>query len=147
MGSATLLTEVIVIRSRKHGLVDFPARPSYALEPPSNRRLAYPSASPHRSLSSPGSTGVLTRFPSATPFGLALGPTNPERIDLAQETLDFRRAWFSHALSLLVPAESLPCAPPVLSVELQRPRNAPLPLPAPRRAPTIRSFGTQLEPR
>jgi hypothetical protein len=82
--------------------------------PPSNRGLAYPSASPHRSLSCVGSTGMLTRFPSATPFGLALGPTNPERIDLPQETLGFRRTRFSRVLSLLVPAGSLPCPPPVL---------------------------------
>ena len=114
MGWATLLTEVIVIRSRKHDPVDFPAEPSYTLEPPSSRGLAYPSASPHRSLSSCGSTGKLTRFPSATPFGLALGPTNPERIDLPQETLGFRRTRFSRVFSLLVPAGSLPCPPPVL---------------------------------
>ena len=61
-----------------------------------------------------GSTGMLTRFPSATPFGLALGPTNPERIDLPQETLGFRRTRFSRVFSLLVPAGSLPCPPPVL---------------------------------
>ena len=106
--------EALVIRSRKRGPVDFPAEPSYTLEPPSIRRLAYPSASPHRSLSSCGSTGILTRFPSATPFGLALGPTNPERIDLPQETLGFRRTRFSRVFSLLVPAGSLPCPPPVL---------------------------------
>ena len=79
-----------------------------------NRRLICPSASPHRSLSLHGGTGMLTRFPSATPFGLALGPTDPERIDLAQETLGLRRTWFSHVLSLLVPAGSLPYPPPVL---------------------------------
>ena len=106
--------EALVIRSRKRGLVDFPANPSYTLKPPSVRGLAYPSASPHRSLSSCGSTGMLTRFPSATPFGLALGPTNPERIDLPQETLGFRRTRFSRVLSLLVPAGSLPYPPPVL---------------------------------
>ena len=116
----TLWAGALVIRSRKRELVDFPASPSYTLEPPSNRGLAYPSASPHRSLSCVGSTGMLTRFPSATPFGLALGPTNPERIDLPQETLDFRRAGFSPALSLLVPAGSLPSTPPVLAVWLQR---------------------------
>ena len=109
-----MLTEVIVIRSRKHGPVDLPAEPSYTLEPPSIRGLAYPSASPHRSLSPCGSTGILTRFPSATPFGLALGPTNPERIDLPQETLGFRRTRFSRVFSLLVPAGSLPYPPPVL---------------------------------
>ena len=61
-----------------------------------------------------GSTGMLTRFPSATPFGLALGPTNPERIDLPQETLGFRRTRFSRVFSLLVPAGSLPYPPLVL---------------------------------
>ena len=106
--------EALVIRSRKRGLVDFPANPSYTLKPPSGRGLAYPSASPHRSLSCVGSTGMLTRFPSATPFGLALGPTNPERIDLPQETLGFRRTRFSRVFSLLVPAGSLPCPRPVL---------------------------------
>src|SRR5215211_7528362 len=100
--------------SRKHELVDLPASPSYTFKPPSNRGLAYPSASLHRSLSCVGSTGMLTRFPSATPFGLALGPTNPERIDLPQETLGFRRTRFSRVFSLLVPAGSLPYPPPVL---------------------------------
>ena len=33
-------------------------------------------------------TGILTCCPSTTPFGLALGPTNPTRIDLPSETLD-----------------------------------------------------------
>ena len=40
-------------------------------------------------------TGLLTRCPSATPLGLALGPTNPTRINLASETLGFRRGRFS----------------------------------------------------
>ena len=114
MGWGTLWAEALVIRSRKHGPVDLPAEPSYTLDPPSSRGLPYPSASPHRSLSSVGSTGMLTRFPSATPFGLALGPTNPERIDLPQETLGFRRTRFSRVFSLLVPAGSLPYPPPVL---------------------------------
>ena len=52
-------------------------------------------------------------------------------MDLPQETLDFRRAGFSPALSLLVPAGSLPYAPPVLSIWLQRQRNAPLPFQRP----------------
>lgn len=34
MGWATLLTEVIVIRSRKRASVDLPAETSYTLEPP-----------------------------------------------------------------------------------------------------------------
>ena len=46
------------------------------------------------SLQSSGS-GMLTGCPSPTPFGLGLGPTNPTRIDLPSETLDFRRTRFS----------------------------------------------------
>ena len=101
--------------SRKRASVDFPAETSYTFKP------ALPIAGWLTLLRHPiglyrpcGSTGILTRFPSATPFGLALGPTNPERIDLPQETLGFRRTRFSRVLSLLVPAGSLPSPPPVL---------------------------------
>jgi hypothetical protein len=38
------------------------------------------------------SAGILTCCPSTTPFGLALGPTNPGTIRVAQETLGFRWA-------------------------------------------------------
>ena len=58
---------------------------------------------------------------------LGLGPTNPGVINMAQETLLFRRAGFSPALSLLIPAFSLDTAPPNLTVRLQRNINAPLP--------------------
>jgi hypothetical protein len=47
-------------------------------------------------------------------------PTNPGRIYLPQETLGFRRAGFSPALSLLMPAFSLARAPPLLTVWLRR---------------------------
>ena len=46
---------------------------------------------------------------------LGLGPTNPGTITVAQETSLFRRARFSLALWLLIPAFSLPNAPPLLS--------------------------------
>jgi hypothetical protein len=58
---------------------------------------------------------------------LDLGPTNPGTITVAQETLLFRRAGFSPALWLLIPAFSLDSAPPNLAVRLRRPINAPLP--------------------
>ena len=45
-------------------------------------------------------------------------PTNPGRIYLPQETLGFRRAGFSPALSLLIPAFSLVRAPALLTVRL-----------------------------
>ncbi len=40
-------------------------------------------------------TGILTRCPSATPFGLTLGPTNPTLIAIGSETLGVRRCRFS----------------------------------------------------
>jgi hypothetical protein len=36
------------------------------------------------------STGILTCYPSITPFGLILGPTNPWLTAIAMETLDIR---------------------------------------------------------
>src|SRR3989442_320686 len=51
-----------------------------------------------------GGAGILTCSPSPTPFGLGLGPTNPEQITFTQETLDLRRMGFSPILSLLVSA-------------------------------------------
>ena len=58
---------------------------------------------------------------------LGLGPTNPGTITVAQETLLFRRAGFSPALWLLIPAFSLDTAPPNLTVQLRCNINAPLP--------------------
>ena len=58
---------------------------------------------------------------------LGLGPTNPGTIIVAQEILLFRRAGFSPALWLLIPAFSLDIAPPNLTVQLQCNINAPLP--------------------
>ena len=57
-----------------------------------------------------------------------LGSTNPQTITVAVETLDFRCALFSYALSLLMPALSLVYAPPNLPVELHCKYNAPLPV-------------------
>ena len=40
-------------------------------------------------------SGISTGCPSPTAFALGLGPTNPERTSLAQETLGIRRVRFS----------------------------------------------------
>ena len=65
-------------------------------------------------------TGILTCCPSATPLGLALGPTNPGRICLPQETLGLRRTDFSSVFSLLMPTYS-PLPPPAsLTTHLHR---------------------------
>ena len=58
-----------------------------------------------------GSAGILTCCPSVTPFGLALGPTNPGTIRVALETLGLRWAGFSPAFLLLMPTFSLRNAP------------------------------------
>ena len=42
-----------------------------------------------------GGSGISTGCPSPTAFALGLGPTNPERTSLAQETLGIRRVRFS----------------------------------------------------
>ena len=69
---------------------------------------------------------------------LGLGPTNPGTITVAQETLLFRWAGFSPALWLLIPAFSLDSAPPCFTAQLQRPINAPLPLPYCYESPQLR---------
>ena len=51
---------------------------------------------------------------------LGLGPTNPEMINMAQETLLLRPTGFSPVLWLLIPAFSLPNAPPYFPVRLHR---------------------------
>ncbi len=92
---------------------------------PSPRRL--PWERPPSLMAEVGGAGMSTGCPSPTPNGLGLGPPNPTPTSVASETLGFRRAGFSPALSLLVPGFSLPPAPPVLSVGLHSRRNAPLP--------------------
>ena len=62
--------------------------------------------------------GILTRFPSPTALALDLGPTDPGRISLAQETSGLRRTGFSPVLSLLVPTFSLLFRPRLLAIPL-----------------------------
>ena len=93
---------------------------------------------------------ILNRYGNINPLSIAyatrlgLGPTNPGTIIVAQETLLFRWAGFSPALWLLIPAFSLPHAPPNLTVRLQCERNAPLP-----HTPNgvVHIFGITLKPR
>ena len=59
--------------------------------------------------------GILTGFPSAAVFTIALGSPNPWMIAIATETLDFRGLGFSPNLGLLIPTFSLPNAPAALA--------------------------------
>ena len=68
--------------------------------------------SPHRKY---GSHGILTVCPSTAAFAIALGPTNPQMIVIAEETLGFRRSGLSPDLRLLVPTFSLRTAPVALT--------------------------------
>jgi len=62
-----------------------------------------------------GGAGILTCCPSTTPFGLALGPTNPGTIRVALETLGLRWMGFSPIFLLLMPTFSLRIAPRLLT--------------------------------
>src|SRR3989344_3463296 len=71
------------------------------------------------SIESLRSAEILICCPSATPFGLALGPTNPRLIVIGTETVGFRRSWISQDLWLLIPAFSLPCTPLNFTIQLR----------------------------
>lgn len=62
-----------------------------------------------------GRAGILTSYPSAAAFAIALGPPNPWLIASATETLDFRGSNFSLGLWLLIPTFSLRIAPQALT--------------------------------
>src|SRR5256885_1111847 len=79
--------------------------------------------------SSTSGNGISTVCPSPTPFGLGLGPTNPPRMNLAAETSAIRWGRLLTSLTLLMPAFSLPSAPPPLTGRLRCAGNAPLPRP------------------
>ncbi len=111
---------------------------AWAHQPPRGRHLAVQTIS--------GGIGISTDCPSPTAFALGLGPTNPERINLPQETLDIRRARFSRAFRYSCRHSHFrPLQPSSRSTF-----TADGTLPYHRLAQkdeTIRSFGTRLEPR
>ena len=84
--------------------------------------------------------------PSGAAFAIPLGPTNPQLITIAEETLLFRRAGFSPALWLLVPAFSLRNAPDwVTPYPSSQMRTLSYRTDIPKDART-RSFGTTFNP-
>ena len=83
-----------------------------ALTLPTGIQLPAAHTAVRHSLASINGHGILTVCPSGAALAIPLGPTNPQLITIAEETLVFRRAGFSPALWLLVPAFSLLYAPP-----------------------------------
>ena len=75
-----------------------------------------------------GGTGISTCSPSPTTFVLGLGPDLPWADEPSPGNLGLSTAMFLAWLSLLIPALSLLCSPPLLSVRLQSAHNAPLPM-------------------
>ena len=75
-----------------------------------------------------GGTGISTSCPSPTTSVLGLGPDLPWADEPSPGNLGLSTAVFLALLSLLIPAFSLLCRPPVLTLWLQPTYYAPLPL-------------------
>ena len=73
------------------------------------------------------STGISTCCPSTTSFDLALGPDLPRADQLYSGNLGYSAKRILTSFSLLIPAFSLLNAPLLLTVQLRRVNNAPLP--------------------
>ena len=102
-----------------------PAAPLLRLRRSSLSRLAPPARVP--AVLAPRSTGISTCRPSATSPDLALGPDLPRADQLHPGNLGHSAGRIPTFLSLLIPAFSLPGAPPSLPGRLPRAGNAPLP--------------------
>ena len=74
-----------------------------------------------------GGTGISTSCPSPTTIVLGLGPDLPWADEPSPGNLGLSTGMFLACLSLLIPAFSLLCRPPVLSIWLLPAHNAPLP--------------------
>ncbi len=74
-----------------------------------------------------GGYGMSTVCASTTPFGLALAPGSPGEDEPAPGNLRFSAITILTQFSLLIPAFSLLCSPPLLTVRLHPAENAPLP--------------------
>ena len=94
-----------------------------------------------------GGSGISTGCPSPTTFVLGLGPTNPERTSLPQETLGLRRVGFSPTSRYSCRHSHFRTLQPSSRSTFTAERNAPLPSAVRRTGRSIRSFGTRLEPR
>ena len=73
-------------------------------------------------------TGISTCYPSTTTFVLALGPDFPRADQLYSGNLRYSALKILTLISLLIPAFSLLAPPLLLTVQLRRVKNAPLPI-------------------
>ncbi len=89
------------------------------------------------------STGISTCCPSATLLSLALGPDLPRADQLYPGILGYSAKRIPTSFSLLIPAFSLHISPLLLTVQLLRYVNAPLPM----YLHTFLSFGVVFQPR
>ena len=87
------------------------------------------------------STGISTCYPSTTSFDLALGPDLPRADQLYSGNLRYSAERILTFLSLLIPAFSLLNSPLLLTVQLRRAKNAPLPI------SRFHGFGVVFQPR
>ena len=94
----------------------------------------------------PGGSGMLTGYPSPTPYGLGLGPTIPRWMDLPSETLDLRRTRFSRVLRYSCLHSRFGPLQPFLRSTFVANRTLPY-CPNPPQGVETHGFGAELEPR
>ena len=121
---------------------DLPGKPAYTLKP------GQPSPGQHSLLRPPfavtPSTGILTCFPSTTPFGLALGVDSPAPINVGQEPLVFRASGlFTRFIVTYVSIRTSDTSSMPHSTPSQAYRTLPYPTTHQRRC---RSFGAWFSP-
>ena len=75
-----------------------------------------------------GGAGIFTCYPSATTSVLTLGPDLPWADEPSPGNLGLSTCRFLACIALLIPAFSLLCSPPLLTVRLLPAHYAPLPL-------------------
>ena len=103
-----------------------PARLDFPLGPGFHSRVSLSFRVP--AVLSCSGTGISTSCPSTTALALALGPDLPRADQLYSGNLGYSAGRILTFLSLLIPAFSLLTAPLLLSVQLRRGKNAPLPI-------------------
>jgi hypothetical protein len=110
-----------------NAVADLPTTAPYQLGGLAARSL--PSCVPPLLITNPSGTGLSTCCPSATPRGLALGPTNPRWINLASEPLGLRCGGFAPPLRYSYRHSHFRRLQPCFHSAFPALRNAPLPYP------------------